>query len=71
MHASVDAPPNPIGPDLMDSMSAVEASIVDVEPGPVSPVGFAVLAGLVGMAGGMVLAPWLERWFRRMQRNDE
>jgi hypothetical protein len=35
------------------------------QPMPVSPVGFASMAGLLGLAGGMVLAPWLERLYRR------
>jgi predicted CXXCH cytochrome family protein len=35
------------------------------QPIPVSPVGFASMAGLLGLAGGMVLAPWLERLYRR------
>jgi|GEM_PF-280832 len=35
------------------------------EPAPVSPVGFAAMAGLLGLAGGMVLAPWLERAYRK------
>lgn len=35
------------------------------EPQPVSPIGFSAMAGIIGLAGGMVLAPWLERWFRR------
>ena len=35
------------------------------QPAPVSPFGFAVMAGMVGLAGGMVLAPWLERVYRR------
>jgi len=38
-----------------------------VEPAPVSPVGFAVLAALLGIALGLVLAPWSERWYRRIQ----
>jgi hypothetical protein len=39
-----------------------------LEPNPVSPVGFAVLASLVGMAAGMLLAPWLERWYKSINR---
>jgi predicted CXXCH cytochrome family protein len=35
------------------------------QPAPVSPVGFAAMAGLLGLAGGMVLAPWLERAYRK------
>jgi len=37
---------------------------VSSEPTPVSPLGFAGIAGLLGLAGGMVLAPWLERAYR-------
>lgn len=43
---------------------------VTPEPEPVSPVGFSVLAGMIGLAGGMVLAPWLERWYRHLAKND-
>lgn len=39
---------------------------VTTAPQPVSPLGFAGLAGLVGLAAGMVLAPWLERFYRRV-----
>lgn len=37
-------------------------------PSPVSPLGFAGLAGLLGLAAGMVMAPWLDKWFRRFAR---
>jgi predicted CXXCH cytochrome family protein len=43
----------------------VESSAVTSEPQPVGPMGFSALAGIVGLAGGMVLAPWLERWYER------
>ena len=43
---------------------------VALEPDAVSPVGFSVLAGMIGLAGGMVLAPWLERWYRRLAKPD-
>jgi predicted CXXCH cytochrome family protein len=45
-------------------------SSVTPEPDPVSPVGFSVLAGMIGLAGGMVLAPWLERWYRHLAKHD-
>ena len=50
----------------------VELASVTPEPGPVSPLGFAGLAGLIGLAAGMVLAPWLERFYHRaVKHNDE
>jgi hypothetical protein len=51
----------------------VELTSVTPEPGPVSPLGFAGLAGLIGLAAGMVLAPWLERFYHRAVKhnNDE
>ena len=54
----------------------VKLASVTPEPDPVSPIGFSALAGLIGLAGGMVLAPWLERWYQRAvthnrQENDE
>jgi predicted CXXCH cytochrome family protein len=55
-----------------DAMAAVDTLPVQAGPGPVSPVGFAALSGLIGMASGMILAPWLERWYRQMrQENDD
>ena len=41
------------------------------KPEPVSPVGFAILAALLGLAGGMVLAPWLERWYHRVVKHNQ
>lgn len=58
-----------------DAMSAVETAGVSLEPEPVSPVYFILLAALMGMAFGLVLAPWIERWYHRMTdirvRRDE
>lgn len=38
------------------------------EPEQVSPIGFTVLGLLIGVGFGMVLAPWLEKWFLRFRR---
>lgn len=45
--------------------------IVSEEPVAVSPIGFAGVAGLLGLAGGMVLAPWLERAYQRMNKRGD
>lgn len=44
----------------------VEGAEVLTQPEPVSPLGYAVLAALIGMAFGMLVAPWLERWYRHI-----
>ncbi len=38
------------------------------QPDNVSPIGFAILGTLIGMAVGMLLSPWLEKWFARFNR---
>jgi len=60
MHASDET--TTLHPTEADEMKS--ASLAP-EPDPVSPIGFSLMAGLVGLAGGMVLAPWLERWYQR------
>ncbi len=56
------APPPPQNPT-----SGPTATVTDT-PAPVNPASYAVVAGLLGLAAGIVLAPWLERGFRRLAR---
>lgn len=44
---------------------------VSNEPAPISPVGFAGMASVVGLAFGMVLSPWLERAYRHLSKGDK
>ena len=41
------------------------------EPTPVSPIGYAAMAGLLGLAGGVVLAPRLESWYHHVTKPAE
>ena len=41
-----------------------QAPIVSPEPSPVSPLGYAGITALIGIAAGMLLAPWLERGYQ-------
>ncbi len=57
----------------VDQAEAVQAGILPimdehmaVEPNQVNPLGFAIIGTLVGVAAGMVMAPWLERWYKQM-----
>lgn len=50
------------------------ASLVEsasTEPTPVSPLGYAAMAGLLGLAGGVVLAPRLENWYHNVTKHTE
>jgi predicted CXXCH cytochrome family protein len=70
LHAAADPSVVESQEETIDAMSAVENAQVSAEPGGVSPMVFATLSGLIGMATGMILAPWLERWYQRI-RSDE
>jgi predicted CXXCH cytochrome family protein len=48
------------------ALNSGSAGTVSATPAPASPVGFAIFAGLIGLALGMVLAPWLERGATRL-----
>jgi xanthosine utilization system XapX-like protein len=54
-----------------DAMAAVEKSVVTEEPAPVSPIGFSTLSGLIGIALGVIIAPWIERLNRSNRLYDE
>ena len=70
LHSAAEGVPTDPTAEPLSLLGAVDLE-TSGSPESVSPLGFAVLAGLVGMAGGMILAPWLERWYRRMRRDDE
>jgi hypothetical protein len=70
MHDPVDVHVDEVQSRL-DAMASGESADVTEEPSPVSPVGFAAITGLIGMASGMMLAPWLERFYRRMNQEEE
>jgi predicted CXXCH cytochrome family protein len=55
----------------LDAMASAEVSSVMATPNPINPLGFALLAGLVGLAAGVVLAPWIERFQNRLDMRDK
>jgi predicted CXXCH cytochrome family protein len=72
MHSATEAisPIETTGPVSVEPAPEVKPVTVSPEPEPVSPMGFSALAGLIGLAGGMVLAPWLERWYHRAVKHN-
>lgn len=71
MHDPVQVHPERPTPFPPNSLASVESLAVTSEPVPVSPVGFTTLSGLIGVAFGVVLAPWLERWQSRLRNNSD
>lgn len=69
MHKAVEAAEGTSAP-LTVEVIAPAASLTP-EPESVSPMGFSAMAGMIGLAGGMVLAPWLERWFHRAVKQNK
>ena len=57
-------------PAPSDSMSSGNPATVNTEAKPVSPLGFSLFAGLIGLAFGVLLAPWLERGFQRVRQAE-
>ncbi len=49
-----------------DAMAAVATLGVSLEPDPVSPINFIILSALIGMGFGLVMLPWIERLFRKI-----
>lgn len=45
------------------------SDVVAQEPEPINPTGFAALAILLGFGGGVIVAPWIERWYRDLNRH--
>ncbi|MGW8249626.1 MAG: multiheme c-type cytochrome [Anaerolineales bacterium] len=71
MHDPVAVHPENPTPAPADAMSSVETATVSHDPVPVSPVGFTALSGLVGVALGVIIAPWIDRLQRQRRIDDE
>jgi hypothetical protein len=53
-----------------ETTSTPTPSPVVSTPSQVSPLGVAGFAGLIGLAGGMVLQPWLEKAYRKLKKKE-
>jgi hypothetical protein len=52
---------------ITEADMSAEAEQLPLIPEPISPFGFAVIAALIGMGFGIVMAPWLESWYSRVR----
>ena len=51
-------------------LAIAEEEAIVAEPSKAGPLGFTIIGTLVGMAAGMILAPWLENWFKRIREEE-
>jgi predicted CXXCH cytochrome family protein len=72
MHSAASGSPSsaPVSLPAANNTQLQQAGL-SAAPTPVSPLGYAGLAALVGLAAGMVLAPWLEKWYHRAARRTQ
>jgi predicted CXXCH cytochrome family protein len=63
--AAIPTPTNQPAVPLVD-----QSPIVSPEPAPVSPLGYAGITALIGIAAGMLLSPWLERGYRLVSKKS-
>jgi hypothetical protein len=70
LHEPIQVSPAEETEPEVESMASSETVVVTAEPSAVSPLGFATLSGLIGMAAGMILAPWLEKLYRRINEDE-
>jgi hypothetical protein len=66
MHDPIDVHLDEPTPPIVDAMASVEAAGVSVDPSPVSPIYYALLSALIGMAFGLLISPWIEKWYRKI-----
>jgi|SaaInl4_150m_RNA_FD_contig_111_108354_length_1817_multi_2_in_0_out_0_2 hypothetical protein len=55
---------------MLDAMASATNMGVSVDPDPISPIYYALISALVGMAFGLLVAPWIERWYHRLNENN-
>jgi hypothetical protein len=65
MHDTTGVHPEETLTEAVDAMASAETVEVSAEPIPISPYGFTALSGLIGVALGVIIAPWIERLQRR------
>jgi predicted CXXCH cytochrome family protein len=71
MHDPGEVHPESFDQQGLEVMTSTDTVRMTTQPASMNPIGFASVAALIGMATGIILAPWLERWYRRLDRGED
>lgn len=55
--------------EISSTKNEIGADHLTAQPSRISPYGYAGLAGMLGLAGGMILSPWLEKAYQYLNKN--
>lgn len=67
MHDPVQVHSEAGGEDIGNNPDQVVSQGISAEPDPVNPVSFAILSALIGMAVGLLLSPWIQEWYQKLE----
>ena len=73
MHDPVEgqAPSGIEGIETLGDSPGVDTQNLSITPSSVNPVSFALLSALIGMAGGLLLAPWIQEWYHKFDYRNQ
>ena len=54
-----------------DVLAEAETQGLSIDPTPVNPISFALLSALIGMAGGLLVAPWIQEWYHKFDFKNQ
>ncbi len=49
----------------LEADTEIQIQGVSIDPNPVNPFTFALISALIGMVGGLLLAPWIQEWYKK------
>jgi len=59
------------GIEVMENLSEVKTQGLSIDPSPINPISFALLSALIGMAAGLLLAPWIQERYHRFNLTNQ
>jgi len=55
-----------LGVDYHDMLADFEVQGINIEPNPVNPISFTIISAITGMVAGLLLAPWIQERYKKI-----